>query len=69
MRGFPIQPVGQCDDMTELRNELADILERMDVTPTDPEVDSGLRLIKAFLRIHDAKKRAALVALAESLRS
>ena len=53
--------------MIELRNELADILDRMDVTPTDPEVDSGLRLIKAFLRIRDAKKRAALVTLAETL--
>jgi hypothetical protein len=67
MGGFPDQRLMQCDDMTELRNELADMLERIDMTPADAEVDSGLRLIKAFLRIRDAKKRAALVTLAETL--
>jgi hypothetical protein len=51
----------------ELRDQLAGMLDSMKATPADPEIDSALRLLKAFLRIHDPKTRIAFVELAESL--
>lgn len=53
--------------MKDLRAELAEILDRLKARPVDSNVDSGLQLLKAFLRIRDVAMRAALVDLVESL--
>jgi hypothetical protein len=53
--------------MDELRDQLVEVLDRMKTMPVDPEVDSALRLLKAFLQIRDIATRIAFVELAESL--
>lgn len=53
--------------MDNIRDQLVEMLDEMKAAPMDPEVDSALRLLKAFLRIHDDTTRVALVRLAENL--
>ena len=52
--------------MVDLRSDLVEALNRLDLIPVDDEVDSALRLLKAFLLIPDTRVRAAFVELAES---
>ena len=51
--------------MDDVRAELAAILQRMQYRPSDEAIGSTLRLVKAFLKIRDEKKRAHLLSLAE----
>ena len=53
--------------MNDVRIQLAEMLDDLKAIPIDPEVDSALRLVKAFLRIRDETTRAAMVRLAEML--
>ena len=53
--------------MLDRRDQLSAILEEMILLPADPEVDSALRLLKAFLRLRDETTRVAVVRLVESL--
>ena len=53
--------------MNDIRDQLAEMLDGLKAMPIDPDVDSALRLMKAFLRIHDETTRAALVILAETI--
>lgn len=53
--------------MEDIRDRLVITLDEMKLMPADPEVDSALRLLKAFLKIKNEATRMAIVRLVESL--
>ena len=52
--------------MKDPRHDFAEALDRLELIPSNNEVDSALRLLKAFLKIRDPQMRRAIVELAES---